>query len=798
MPRNGTGKYLLPPGINPVRPGTVIATNWANTTLDDIALAISNSLSKDGQTAWTGNQNANGNSITNLGPPTDDSSPITLEYFNGIAGTAGAISGVQRPEDHILPLITKVSDTVVFVPAGQGYIIDPISGRQHVEWAGGNTALTNTASSWSTTISIGLDGEVVQLAGNIKPEWARSYIILGTVTHINGQINTIENTPSIFGEVPYTTYDLAMASRNQVVSGNRLSGSAGGGLSLALSAGVLFFFGGSPNELNSPNYVDTPAQNPLTFFPVAGNSTSGASTSAVPVTKYDPDGAGSIEDIPGDGNASTIFRFYRLGSSFVMLYGQTVFASLAEATAAVYTETFVMPSKLDGATFIGALAVRKGAVNLNDPADSSITNPGGEGGGSGEGGTPLETEVIDGNGTVEGGSGGNNILLISTSAIPVTVTIKNSADGGVFSQGDTVSVLQWGAGQVTVVVEGPVSSLVPAEFFLTKTRGQGCVITAACVFPDTDDWSLAGDLAPGPEIGPGTGSGDVVGPSGAVNNGVALFDGTTGKLLKSGPVLAAIAYSGSVADLQNFPGGTLQFLRADGTWATPAGGGGGSGTVTSVNVAVPAGFEVSGGPITSSGTITISYEAGYRGFTNSESSKLGSIAAGATVGATWGTNLNSIPANITAWASFAPSTKLDTTATAAAATKLATARTINGVSFDGTANITVPAGGSPIVAITSTSTTLGLTHAGKTLRCSNSSAQTITIPPQSSVAWEDNTQMDGGQFGTGAVTFVAGSGVTIQRKSSKTNTTDGQYSPFGLKRMAENEWWLFGELGAAP
>ena len=39
---------------------------------------------------------------------------------------------------------------------------------------------------------------------------------------------------------------------------------------------------------------------------------------------------------------------------------------------------------------------------------------------------------------------------------------------------------------------------------------------------------------------------------------------------------------------------------------------------------------------------------------------------------------------------FTPTSKLDTTATAAAATKLATARTINGVAFDGTQNITLP------------------------------------------------------------------------------------------------------------
>lgn len=39
--------------------------------------------------------------------------------------------------------------------------------------------------------------------------------------------------------------------------------------------------------------------------------------------------------------------------------------------------------------------------------------------------------------------------------------------------------------------------------------------------------------------------------------------------------LAAIATSGDVGDLDGFPGGTAEFLRADGTFAAPAGGGSG-------------------------------------------------------------------------------------------------------------------------------------------------------------------------------------------------------------------------------
>jgi hypothetical protein len=53
MSRNGSGVYNLPAG-NPVITGTTIASNWANTTLTDIATALTNSISADGQTPITG------------------------------------------------------------------------------------------------------------------------------------------------------------------------------------------------------------------------------------------------------------------------------------------------------------------------------------------------------------------------------------------------------------------------------------------------------------------------------------------------------------------------------------------------------------------------------------------------------------------------------------------------------------------------------------------------------------------------------------------------------------------------
>lgn len=60
-------------------------------------------------------------------------------------------------------------------------------------------------------------------------------------------------------------------------------------------------------------------------------------------------------------------------------------------------------------------------------------------------------------------------------------------------------------------------------------------------------------------------------------------------------------------------GGTTNFLRADGSWSAPP-----AGTVTSVSLAMPSIFGVSGSPVTSSGgfTVTLNTQSAYTGFGN--------------------------------------------------------------------------------------------------------------------------------------------------------------------------------------
>jgi hypothetical protein len=69
MARNGSGTYSLPAG-NPVTTGSTISSSWGNTTLTDIASALSQSISQDGQTPVTANLPMGGNKHTGVGAAT--------------------------------------------------------------------------------------------------------------------------------------------------------------------------------------------------------------------------------------------------------------------------------------------------------------------------------------------------------------------------------------------------------------------------------------------------------------------------------------------------------------------------------------------------------------------------------------------------------------------------------------------------------------------------------------------------------------------------------------------------------
>lgn len=89
-------------------------------------------------------------------------------------------------------------------------------------------------------------------------------------------------------------------------------------------------------------------------------------------------------------------------------------------------------------------------------------------------------------------------------------------------------------------------------------------------------------------------------------------------------------------------------------------------------------------------------------------------------------------------------------------------------------------------AQTGTTYTLVLTDAGKQVTMTNASASTLTVPPNSSVAFDVGVRIIVIQLGAGSVTLTAGSGVTVS--SASTSLAMTQYQTAELIKQATNSW----------
>ena len=91
--------------------------------------------------------------------------------------------------------------------------------------------------------------------------------------------------------------------------------------------------------------------------------------------------------------------------------------------------------------------------------------------------------------------------------------------------------------------------------------------------------------------------------------------------------------------------------------------------------------------------------------------------------------------------------------------------------------------------------TLVIGDAGKLVTMNNASANNLTVPPNSSVAFNTGTRIDIIQYGAGQTTVVPGSGVTIRSSGSKLKLT-GQYSGASLWKKGTDEWILIGDIAS--
>lgn len=140
MPRNPSGVYSLPSG-NPVMPGTLIESAWANITLADVAAALTASLPRDGSVGMLGPLILFRNGVAPMEAVT------VLQAFTNPTFTGTTTEGVKIAG-------TKLTVTALSVQLPAGTAIGSITGAELAQLAG----LTGNIQSQ-------IDGKVDKVSG---------------------------------------------------------------------------------------------------------------------------------------------------------------------------------------------------------------------------------------------------------------------------------------------------------------------------------------------------------------------------------------------------------------------------------------------------------------------------------------------------------------------------------------------------------------------------------------------------------------------------------------------------------
>jgi len=218
MSRNGSGTYTLPAG-NPVVSGTVIASTWANNTMNDLASAMTDSVAADGQTPMTGPLNMNSNKVTNLATGTISGDGINFTQFNTPTFGGAVVCSTT---------LTVVGDTTM---SGTGQLkipngttgqrsATPVSGmirfnstlnsyEGYTSYTGATIStitFVTTTATLTTATAHGLNtGNTVFITGTTPAAYSGTFVITvtGTTTFTYTMLSTPSGNATVMGSYVY-------------------------------------------------------------------------------------------------------------------------------------------------------------------------------------------------------------------------------------------------------------------------------------------------------------------------------------------------------------------------------------------------------------------------------------------------------------------------------------------------------------------------------------------------------------------------------------------------------------------
>lgn len=249
MPRNASGIYTLPGG-NPVTPGDVIEADWANTTLEDVADALTNSLSRTGAGGMLAPFRIADGSVSGPGLSYLNETNTGL-YRSGSGSTWMAVLGVN---------VAQFSTVGLTIPFGKSLTAQ---GNASVSGTLAVTGATTLGSTLAVTGAITATGGVTgNVTGNVTAATGSStfndMVVTGSLDMTAGSSATITGLSD-----PTNPSDAANKSYVDSVLGTKLS-LTGGTMSGAIAMGSSKITGlATPTadaDAATKAYVDSVAQ----------------------------------------------------------------------------------------------------------------------------------------------------------------------------------------------------------------------------------------------------------------------------------------------------------------------------------------------------------------------------------------------------------------------------------------------------------------------------------------------------------------------------------------------------------
>ena len=229
--------------------------------------------------------------------------------------------------------------------------------------------VTNIATQPATYIWLNSDGTITQSALRLTGEDSRDIVELGVLLHLN--LTTINSA----SQGAILNYDVSQSLRDFneafgygiVTSGNKVTAN-GANLKLDFTGGTTFGLGSNYGNNNKyPNVITSAGDTEIVFFTTYRNASPLITpVTEVPTDQYDPNGDGSLVDVP-DG-FYTVHRVLLEPPSGLLLlqYGQYIYDSLKKAVQSFDKDSFEEIAIISALPLINCIAVEADATDLTD------------------------------------------------------------------------------------------------------------------------------------------------------------------------------------------------------------------------------------------------------------------------------------------------------------------------------------------------------------------------------------------------------------------------------------------------